>query len=73
MTGAHDCSGERRAGAHACIAALGVAAVKLERKASPQEEAAITHILVKSGTIRDSLVGIGLVHMLRASAVRKRP
>lgn len=54
--GALECSGERRGGDHACLAALAIAAIKLKRKASVQEKAAITRILVKSGMIRDSLV-----------------
>lgn len=58
--GALECSGERRGGDHACLAALAIAAVKLERKASFEEEAAITRILVKSGIIRDSLVSVPL-------------
>ncbi|CAM9482483.1 unnamed protein product [Scytosiphon promiscuus] len=54
--GAHECLGERRAHAHACSAALSIAALKLKRVVSDREMAAINTILVKSGIIRDSLV-----------------
>eukprot|EP00752_Nemacystus_decipiens_P004042 g3701.t1 len=54
--GAPECSGERKGGDHACPAALAIAAVKLKRKPSRKEEASISRILFKSGTIRDSLV-----------------
>ena len=64
--GAPECSGLRKSGPHACSAALAVAAVKLERKASLKEKAAITGIIVKSGIIRDSLVSNVLpVHIYR--------
>lgn len=56
--GAIECSGERRNGPHACLAALAVAAIKLERKASSIEKASITRILTNSGIIRDSLVSV---------------
>ncbi|CAM9326431.1 unnamed protein product, partial [Hapterophycus canaliculatus] len=54
--GAYKCVGERRAGAHACSAALAIAALKLKRAVSDQEMTAINLVLAKSGMIRDSLV-----------------